>query len=124
MGNESQIVHQRVIFLNKNRKTLYADIQIKISDTIQFVSFFDHVFNNKLSGSHHIANVVSGVYGMLRNLCAAKYTTPIRTLFAKAYLIPVLQYGCELYTDSSGCDINKLNHFPDLFDQIWIEWAY
>lgn len=68
-------------------------------------------FNNTLTWSDHILSVTGRTYGMLRSLWNAQYFTPIsiRTLLAKTYLLPTLLYGCELFANTDGESIARLN---------------
>lgn len=104
----------KCIFLSKHNRTVIDNIQLKINtDIIEFVDSSKNlgvIFNNKLTWSNHINSVVGRIYGMLRNLWAVKYSTPlkIRMLLAKTYLIPVLLYGCEIYANCDSTDSRKL----------------
>lgn len=103
------------IVISKSRTTFNPDVEIKINtDVIGFVNSSKNlgvIFNDKLTWSDHISVVVGRVYGMLRNLWAVKYSTPleIRMLLAKTYLIPVLLYGCEIFANCNAYDFKKLN---------------
>lgn len=98
----------------KHGRTLNDDIQLRINnDIIEFVDSTKNLgvtFNNKLTWSSHINSIVGRIYGMLRNLWAVKYSTPlkIRLLLAKTYLIPVLLYGSEIYANCDSTDFRKL----------------
>lgn len=68
------------------------------------------LFNNTLSWNDHI-NVAAGkVNGMLRILWQTQYFTPIkiRLLIAKAYLVPILLFGCEIFANADCIHKRKL----------------
>ena len=74
-------------------------------------------FNETLSWNDHIRSSIGKVYGMLRCLWHTKHCTPshIRMLLAKAYLMPTLLYGCEIY---AGCDSIHAAKLNVLFNNI------
>lgn len=104
----------KCILITTNNWALNESIEIKINnDIIEFVSSSKNlgvVFNNRLNWSNHISIVVGRIYGMLRNLWAVKYYTPLEIgkLLAKTYLLPVPLYGCEIYANCSSSDFCKL----------------
>lgn len=68
------------------------------------------VFNSRLNWSDHINTLVGQIYTKLRALWSVQYFTPlnVRILLAKAYLVPNLAYGCELFSNSDSKSMNKL----------------
>lgn len=69
------------------------------------------IFNSQLTWTNHIKAAVARVHAMLRNLWIVQISTPfaIRMLLAKTYLIPVLLYGCEIYSNCDSIDSLRLN---------------
>lgn len=105
----------KCMLLSKRNCNLNLDFEIKINNTViglvESSSNLGVTFNSQLSWTNHINIVVGKVYGMLRNLWTVQESTPfeIRMLLAKSYLIPVLLYGCEIYSCCDSADFNKLN---------------
>jgi len=69
------------------------------------------IFNQTLSWNDHITRNIGKVYGLLRTLWVTQKFTPtnVRLLLAKSSLVPVLLYGCELYTNCDSINRQKLN---------------
>lgn len=68
------------------------------------------VFNNNLTWTDHVNTLVVKIYIKLRTLWSVQYFTPlnVRILLAKAYLIPSLTYGCELFCNCDSASRKKL----------------
>ena len=68
------------------------------------------IFNNKLNFDDHVNATAGKIYGILRPLrCAQNYTPEhIRILMAKACVMPILLYGCELFANCSSESKRKL----------------
>lgn len=68
------------------------------------------VFNSNLTWSDHVNTLVVQMYIKLRTLWSVQYFTPlrVRVLLAKAYLVPSLTYGCELFSQSDSISRKKL----------------
>lgn len=104
----------KCIFISR-RCNLNSSHVLKINDTaIEFVRSSKNLgltFNSDLTWSNHINGVVGRICSMLRNLWTVQVSTPlnIRLLLAKTYLIPVLLYGCELFSHCDSTDMRKLN---------------
>lgn len=75
------------------------------------------IFNQTLTWSDHVVAATGKVFGMLRTLYQTQYFTPIhiRTLLAKSYLIPVLIYGSELFTN---CDSRSKHRLEVAYNSI------
>ncbi|XP_075157983.1 uncharacterized protein LOC142231250 [Haematobia irritans] len=75
------------------------------------------IFNNNLSWSDHISSAAGKVFGMLRTLYHSQSFTPIhiRILLAKSYLLPILLYGCELF---SKCDAKSKQRLESVYKAI------
>ena len=69
------------------------------------------IFNGQLRCSNHINVIVGKAYGLLRNLWAVIDSTPfaIHMQLAKTFLIPLLLYGSEIFTNYDTDDRRKLN---------------
>ena len=69
------------------------------------------IINNKLTWTNHVNMTCGRVSSMLRSLFPLQHSTPvkIRELVAKAYIMPVLTYGCELFANSDAQSKRKLN---------------
>jgi len=69
------------------------------------------VVDKTLSWNVHINRAIGKVYGMLRILWPLQSFIPfnIRLLLCKAYLIPALTYGCELFSNCDSIHNRKLN---------------
>lgn len=69
------------------------------------------IFNNTLTWNNHINSVVGNINNKLRALWVTQYFTPlkIRILLAKAYLMPTLLYGCEIFSSCDAISKRKLN---------------
>lgn len=69
------------------------------------------IFNSTLTWSNHINSICGRTFSMIRNLWQTQHCTPIKTriLLAKAYLMPTLLYGCELFGSCDAQDVRKLN---------------
>jgi len=69
------------------------------------------IFNSKLSWNDHIDSLCGKAFNMLRNLWVTQSFTPlkIKILLVKTFLMPVILYGCELYTNCDQLHKHKLN---------------
>ena len=69
------------------------------------------VFNDRLNFDDHINASVGKVYGLLRPIRSSQNFTPpsIRLILAKTCILPVLIYGCELFSNCSSSSFNKIN---------------
>lgn len=93
--------------------TLEFDISID-NRKIEIVSTAKNlgiVFNSYLTWSNHISTLVGQSYVKLRTLWSTQSFVPqrVRMLLAKAYLIPKLLYGCELFSSCDSESTRKLN---------------
>lgn len=99
------------------KKTINPVLNSEISinnQRIEIVSSIKNlgvVFNSNLTWSNHVNSLSGQTYGKLRALWSTQYFTPIkvRILLAKAYLIPGLIYGCELFASCDADSKRKLN---------------
>lgn len=68
------------------------------------------VFNRTLTWNNHINSIVGKTYGVLRTLWTAQKCTPTKTrlLLAKALVIPLLIYGCEIFYNCDAESKRKL----------------
>lgn len=92
-------------------------IDNKKIDIVQTARNLGLVFNSNLTWSNHINTLVGQIYVKLRTLWSVQYFTPlnVRILLAKAYLIPSLTYGCELF---SNCDCISERKLEVLYNNI------
>lgn len=82
----------------------------QLIEIVQTTKNLGIIFNNNLTWSDHINTAVGKTYGMLRVLWKTQYFTPvgIRLLLAKTYILPILLYGCEIFSSCDRLSYNKL----------------
>ena len=103
------------IYISRSKFEYSALPNIKINDNsieiVNQVKNLEVFFNNDLSWSSHVGNIVGKLYGMLRTFWATQKYTPfhIKMLLAKTFLLPTLLYGSEMYGCSDSSDKYKLN---------------
>lgn len=85
-------------------------IDNKKIDIVQTARNLGVVFNSNLTWANHISTLVGQIYVKLRTLWSVQHFTPInvRILLAKAYLIPSITYGCELFSNCDSISKRKL----------------
>lgn len=88
--------------------------KIEIVDSVKNLGI---IFNNTLTWSNHVNSVAGATYNKLRALWSTQAYTPqrIRLLLAKAYIMPTLFYGCEVY---SSCDSRSSRRLNVVFNNI------
>lgn len=91
-------------------------------EVVQKVKNLGIVFNNNLTWTSHVDTLVIQMYIKLRTLWVTQYFTPLRVrkVLAKAYLIPGLLYGCEIF---SNCDSTSKKKLIVLYNNI-IRYVY
>lgn len=113
------LIHKKTMNPLVENEILINNQKIQIVKTAKNLGL---VFNNNLTWSSHVDNLVIQSYVKLRMLWATQCFTPlrIRMLLAKAYLIPGLIYGCEIF---SNCDSTSKNKLDILYNNI-IRYVY
>ena len=68
------------------------------------------ILNQNLTWTNHVNSICGRTSSMLRSLYNLQYCTPIkiRVLLVKSYIMPVLLYGCELFSNADGLCKRKL----------------
>ena len=101
------IVLSRRNFDYQNIQVTLASPQIELVSRVRNLGLY---FNNNLTWVDHINIRIGQVYNMLRNLWQTQSFTPcnIRLQLAKAYLIPTLLYGCELFVNPDQATFQRL----------------
>lgn len=91
------------------------DVNITINghkiEVVSTVKNLGIIMNDTLTWSNQVNRVTSVIYAKLRTLWQTHYYTPpkIRVLIAKAYIMPSLLYGCEVFANCDSVSRNKLN---------------
>lgn len=69
------------------------------------------IFTRNLTWDKHINGVVGKAYGTLRMLWVSQSYTPIKTraMLAKSLILPILVYGCEIFSSCNYACKRKLN---------------
>ena len=69
------------------------------------------IFKSQVSWPNHVNTICGKTYVMWRYLCMTQSFTPfnIRMLLAKAYIIPILLYGCELSASMDSVNVTYNN---------------
>lgn len=95
--------------------------QIRLnSEPIEFVDSAKNLgitFSKTLKWNDHIRLTIGKVYGGLRMLWATQRITPLRTrmILAKTLLIPVLLFGCEIF---SNCDYEHMRRLNVVYNGV------
>lgn len=78
---------------------------------VESVKNLGMTFDRNLAWDKHINQAVGKTYGVLRTLWVSHSFTPIktRTLLAKTLAVPLLTYGCEIFSNCSYASKRKLN---------------
>lgn len=102
------VIHKRSLKLNFDINVLIGNQRIELISSIRNLGI---VFNNTLTWCNHVNALVGQMYNKLRTLWATQSFTPlkVRFLLAKAYLMPSLLYGCELFSNCDSTSKRKLN---------------
>lgn len=100
-------------YFKKKLELSYFPSIILNNSVIEFVETSKNlgmVFNRTLTWNNHINAIVGKAYGVLRTLWTAQKFTPPRTrlVLAKALVIPVLIYGCEIFCNCDADSKRKL----------------
>lgn len=108
------IIGKRTILQSRAPHILINGQVIPFVDTAKNLGI---VFNSTLTWSNHINSICGRTWSMIRNLWQTQHCTPIKTriLLAKAYLMPTLLYGCELF---AGCDAKGIKMLNSTFNNI------
>lgn len=108
------IIKKRLQVINITPIITINNQTIEIANSVKNLGIY---FNSTLTWSDHVNYACGRTFSMLRTLWQTHYCTPIkiRILLAKSYLIPILLYGCELF---SSCDTNSKKKLNVMFNNI------
>ena len=89
--------------------------KVRLDDrVIDFVSSARNLgitFNNTLTWKNHINLTLGKVYGSLHTIWPSHHLTPVNTrkMLAKTLLIPIITFGCEIFSNCDCEDRRRLN---------------